>query len=232
MQSTEPARHAASLSYFHKSGPIGQVFAAAPHASAAGEVAVVGLGVGSLASYAGPSQRWTIYEIDPAVEAVARNPAFFSYLRDCGVRCHVVIGDARVSLGRARPEQFGVLILDAFSSDAIPVHLLTREALSLYLSRLAPNGIIALHISNLHLSLSPVLGRLAEDQGLVALWQREPATAGSLAEGKFPSEWMVIARSRADLGALIDDPRWKPPVIAADTPLWTDDFSNILSVLR
>jgi hypothetical protein len=232
MQSMEPARRAASLSYFHKNGPIGQVFAAVPTAAAAPEVAVVGLGVGSLASYAGPSQRWTIYEIDPAVEEVARNPSFFTYLQDCGARCEVVIGDARVSLGRARPERFGVLILDAFSSDAIPIHLLTREALSLYLSRLAPNGIIALHISNLHLSLSPVLGRLAEDQGLVALWQREPATAGSLADGKFPSEWMVIARARADLGALATDPRWKPPVIAPDTPLWTDDFSNILSVIR
>jgi hypothetical protein len=232
MQSMEPARRAASLSYFHKNGPIGQVFAAVPTAAAAPEVAVVGLGVGSLASYAGPSQRWTIYEIDPAVEEVARNPSFFTYLQDCGARCDVVIGDARVSLGRARPERFGVLILDAFSSDAIPIHLLTREALSLYLSRLAPNGIIALHISNLHLSLSPVLGRLAEDQGLVALWQREPATAGSLADGKFPSEWMVIARTRADLGALATDPRWKPPVIAPDTPLWTDDFSNILSVIR
>ena len=232
MQSTDPSRQAASLSYFHKSGPIGQVFAAVANAAAASEVAVVGLGVGSLASYAGPAQRWTIYEIDPAVEEVARNAAFFTYLQDCGTRCEVVIGDARVSLGRARPQQFGVLILDAFSSDAIPIHLLTREALSLYLSRLAPNGIIALHISNLHLSLSPVLGRLAEDQGLIALWQREPATAGSLADGKFPSEWMVIARSRADLGALVNDARWKPPVVAAGTPLWTDDFSNILSVLR
>ena len=139
----------------------------------------------------------------------------------------------RASRSAARdPRQFGLLILDAFSSDAIPVHLLTREALSVYLSRLAPGGVIALHISNLHLSLSPVLGRLAQDQGLVALWQREPATAGSLADGKFPSEWMVIARDRADLGALATDPRWSPPVVAAATPLWTDDFSNILTVLR
>ena len=232
MQSTVEARRAASLSYFHKDGPIGQVFAGAPGAAAASEVAVVGLGVGSLASYAGPSQRWTIFEIDPAVEDVARNPAFFTYLRDCGSRCEVVIGDARVSLGRSRPQQFGLIILDAFSSDAIPVHLLTREALSLYRSRLAPHGIIALHISNLHLSLSPVLGRLAADQGLIALWQREPATAGSLTDGKFPSEWMVIAQDRADLGTLGGDPRWQPPIVAPATPLWTDDFSNILSVLR
>jgi hypothetical protein len=232
MQSTLEDRRAASLSYFHKSGPIGQVFAAVPAAAAAQAVGVVGLGVGSLASYAGPAQHWVFYEIDPAVERIARNPAYFTYLRDCAARCDVVIGDARVSLGRARSGQFGVIILDAFSSDAIPVHLLTREALSLYLSRLAPGGVIALHISNLHLSLSPVLGRLAEAQGLAALWQREPATAGSFADGKFPSEWMVLARDRADLGSLVRDPRWIPPVIGAATPLWTDDFSNILSVLR
>ncbi|HEV7913673.1 MAG TPA: fused MFS/spermidine synthase, partial [Albitalea sp.] len=207
MQSTLDDRRAASLSYFHKSGPIGQVFAAVPQAGGTNEVAVVGLGVGSLASYAAPSQRWTIYEIDPAVEWIARDPEYFTYLRDCGTRCNVVIGDARISLTHARPQQFGLIILDAFSSDAIPIHLLTREALSLYLSRLAPGGAIALHISNLHLSLSPVLGRLAAAEGLTTLWQREPATAGSVADGKFPSEWMVIARTPEDLGALAHDPR-------------------------
>ena len=91
---------------------------------------------------------------------------------------------------------------------------------------------IALHISNLHLSLSPVLGRVAQDQGLTALWQPEPSTAGSLAVGKFPSQWMVVAREPRDLGGLTTDARWGPPVVAPSTPLWTDDFSNILSVLR
>jgi hypothetical protein len=232
MQSTRADRRGESLSYFTRSGPIGQVFAGVPAASAASQVGVVGLGVGSLASYAGRTQQWTFFEIDPAVEHIARNPDYFTYLQDCGVRCTVTIGDARISLGRVPEQQFGLIILDAFSSDAIPIHLLTREALSLYLSRLAPGGVIALHISNLHLSLSPVLGRLAEAEGLVALWQREPATAGSFAEGKFPSEWMVLARDRASLGALLQDSRWKAPVVRASTPLWTDDFSNILSVLR
>jgi len=232
MQSLLPERRAASLSYFHASGPIGQVFANVPNATATGEVAVVGLGVGSLASYAGPRQRWVFYEIDPVVERIARDPAYFTYLSNCGARCEVTIGDARLSLVRARPQQFGVIILDAFSSDAIPIHLLTREALALYLSRLAPGGIIALHISNLHLSLSPVLGRLAQAEGLTALWQREPASAGSFADGKFPSEWMVMARDPRDLGRLTSDPRWTAPRVLPSTPLWTDDFSNILSVLR
>lgn len=232
MQSTEPAKRGESLSYFHKTGPIGQVFAGVPIASATSQVGVVGLGVGSLASYAGPAQHWTFFEIDPAVERIARDPAFFTYLQDCDSRCTVTIGDARVSLARRQQGPFGLIILDAFSSDAIPMHLLTREALSLYLARLAPGGAIALHISNLHLSLSSVLGRLADSEGLVALWQREPATAGSFSEGKFPSEWMVLARDRSDLGTLTTDPRWKAPVVAPSTPLWTDDFSNILSVIR
>ncbi len=125
-----------------------------------------------------------------------------------------------------------MIILDAFSSDAIPIHLLTREAMTLYVSRLAPGGVIALHISNLHLSLSPVLGRVAQDLGLAALWQPEPPTSGSLTLGKFPSHWMVIAREARDLGGLTTDTRWRPPDVAPTTPLWTDDFSNILSVLR
>jgi len=232
MQSVLPERRHESLSYFHKTGPIGQVFAQVPAASQASEVGVVGLGVGSLASYAGPAQRWTFYEIDPVVERIARDPEFFTYLQDCGPRCVVSIGDARLSLARARPQQYGLIILDAFSSDAIPIHLLTREAMSLYLSRLAPGGVIAMHISNLHLSLAPVLGRVAQDQGLVALWQQEPPTAGSLSVGKFPSQWMVVARDPRDLGALTSDSRWRAPIVGPTTPLWTDDFSNILSVLR
>jgi hypothetical protein len=232
MQSVLPERRHESLSYFHKTGPIGQVFAEVPAASQASEVGVVGLGVGSLASYAGPAQRWTFYEIDPMVERIARNPAYFTYLEDCGSRCVVTIGDARLSLARARPQQYGLIILDAFSSDAIPIHLLTREAMALYVSRLAPGGVIAMHISNLHLSLAPVLGRVAQDQGLVALWQQEPPTAGSLSVGKFPSQWMVVARNPRDLGALTRDSRWRSPIVASTTPLWTDDFSNILSVLR
>jgi hypothetical protein len=110
--------------------------------------------------------------------------------------------------------------------------LLTTEAMALYVSRLAPGGVIALHISNLHLSLAPVLGRVAQDQGLVALWQQEPSTAGSLSVGKFPSQWMAVARDPRDFGALATDSRWRAPVVASTTPLWTDDFSNILSVLR
>jgi len=232
MQSTLPARRHEALSYYYRTGPIGQVFDEVPIASQTSDVAVVGLGVGSLATYARPGQHWTFYEIDPEVEHIARNAEYFTYLEDCGPTCVVTIGDARLSMARARPQQYGLIVLDAFSSDAIPIHLLTGEAMSLYASRLAPGGVIAFHISNLHLSLSPVLARVADDQGLAALVQGEPPNAGSLSLGKFPSQWMVVARDPRDFGSLAADRRWQRPEVTASTPLWTDDFSNIVSVLR
>lgn len=232
MQSLDPARSGEPLSYFHRTGPIGQVFANVPQASAARNVAVVGLGVGTLASYRAPGQQWTYYEIDPVVERIAKNEEYFTYLKSCGGSCAVITGDGRVSLTRAEPQKYGVIVLDAFSSDAVPMHLMTKEALALYLSKLAPGGVIAFNISNWHLTFSPVLARLAEHAGLAALWQREPPNAGSWKIGKFPSEWFVMARDRRDFGALLSDPRWRAPAIPSGTPLWTDDFSNILSVLR
>lgn len=232
MQSLDPARSAEPLSYFHRTGPVGQVFASVPQASAASEVAVVGLGVGTLAAYRGPAQRWTYYEIDPVVEQLARNEAYFTYLRACGEHCTVITGDGRLSLAKARPHQYGVIVLDAFSSDAVPMHLMTKEALALYVSKLAPGGVIAFNISNWHLSFRGVLTRMAEDAGLAPLWQQEPPDAGSWQIGKFPSSWFIMARTRADFGPLVNDPRWKVPTAESGTPLWTDDFSNILSVIQ
>jgi hypothetical protein len=232
MQRLDPARSQEPLSYFHRTGPIGQIFDAVPQASAASDVAVIGLGVGTLASYRTGAQRWTYYEIDPVVEEIARNEEYFTYLRACGASCTVVIGDGRLSLARAEPGKYGVIVLDAFSSDAVPMHLLTREALALYRSKLAEGGVIAFNISNWHLSFEKVLARMAADAGLAALWQREPPDAGSLALGKFPSEWFIVARDPKDFGRLNADPRWTVPNVPASTPLWTDDFSNVLSVIR
>ena len=232
MQSLDPARSQEPTSYYHRSGPIGQVFAGVPQTASAPNVAVIGLGVGTLAAYRSPAQNWTYYEIDPLIERIARNDEYFTYLRTCGEHCTVVTGDGRISLARAEPGKYGVIVLDAFSSDAVPMHLLTREAMALYLSKLAPGGVIAFNISNWHLTFNEVLARVAADAGLVALWQREPADAGSLTLGKFPSEWFVVARDRRDFGRLNEDPRWKVPRPSADTLLWTDDFSNILSVIR
>jgi hypothetical protein len=232
MQSLDRTRSAEPLSYFHRSGPIGQVFAGVPQATATRDVGVIGLGVGTLAAYRTPVQHWTYYEIDPVVERIARTEQYFTYLSVCGAHCTVITGDGRISLARAEANKYGVFIIDAFSSDAVPMHLITREAMAVYVSKLAPRGVIAFHISNMHLTFSSVLARIAEDAGLAVLWQREAATDGSWETGKFPSEWVILARERRDFGALASDPRWKVPVAASGTPLWTDDFSNILSVIR
>jgi spermidine synthase len=190
----------------------------------------VGLGVGALASYAGAGQRWTFYEIDPTVERLSR-AGYFTFLSDCGDRCHVVIGDARLSLAAARSEAYGLIVLDAFSSDAIPMHLMTAEAVSLYLSRLAPQGVLAFHVSNRHLTLGPILGRLALAARLQAREQTQGVTASEEDLGQSASQWVVMARDAQDLGALSSNARWMAPTVSASTPLWTDDFSNILSVL-
>src|SRR5436309_1782835 len=154
------------LGYYVRSGPIGDVFRALGDPAAGRRVAVAGLGAGALAAYANAGERWTYYEIDPAVQHIATDPKLFCYLHECPAEVRVVLGDARLSLA-ATGERYDLMILDAYSSDAIPVHLLTREALRLYLERLAPHGVLVLHLSNRYFDLVPLVARLAADAGLV-----------------------------------------------------------------
>ena len=231
MQALDPALRHEPLTYFHRTGPYGQAFAGLPAATAGHEVAIVGLGAGTLAAYVRPNQEWTFYEIDAAVERIARTSSYFTYLNDCGDACRVVLGDGRLALQRTS-QMYDVIVLDAFSSDAVPMHLLTSEALSVYESRLAPGGAIIFHISNRHVALGPVLARLADSHHLVALEQVDLMTEQPQPKGKFQADLVVMARTAADLGPLAHDPRWFTPHADANTPLWTDDFSNILSVLR
>jgi hypothetical protein len=217
------------LTYFHRQGPVGQAFAAIPSARTGREIGVAGLGVGTLAAYATPGQQWTFYEIDAEVEHIARNAEHFTFLARCADRCRTVIGDARLSLERAAGVSYDLLILDAFSSDSIPMHLLTREALGLYLDRLAPTGALLFHISNRHLSLGPMLASLAADRNLVGVMNvdyRQPGWPANRNE----SIWVALARRPSDLGALMADARWQP-LGASPLTAWSDDFSNILSVL-
>ena len=124
-----------------------------------------------------------------------------------------------------------MLVLDAFSSDSIPIHLLTREAVALYLSRLVPDGVLVMHISNRHLTLGPIVARLAKSEGLTALQQIDRPGAGR-PEGKSDSHWIVMARNPAELAPLMADSRWTRGSAKREAPLWTDDFSNILTVLH
>jgi hypothetical protein len=232
-QSLDPTRRLEPLSYFYPTGPIGQLFSVLGERLVNPRVAVIGLGSGSLACYGKSQQSWTFYEIDPVVERLARDRKYFTYLKDCAPRVNVILGDARLSLAKEPNQHFGLIILDAFSSDAIPTHLLTREAIELYLSKLAEGGIIALHISNRHVNLRPVIGNLARNMGLSCLLQDDiQISEFEMNRGKEPSTWAVLARHTTDLGKLAQDARWKPLQGLAETNVWTDDFSNILSVMN
>jgi hypothetical protein len=222
-----PERRCEPLAYYHRKGPLGTVFQSL-HPR---HVGVIGLGTGAMITYAQSGQAWTFFEIDPAVIAVARNTNLFWFLAECAtVTPRFVTGDARLQLAREPDGAFDLLVLDAFSSDSIPVHLLTREALRLYLRKLAPAGVMALHISNRYLELGPVAGNLARDAGLVARWWDDVDFDPE--NGRDQSTWVVLARRTEDLGGLEASVRWTPLEARDSLPVWTDDHSNILRVFR
>lgn len=232
-QAVDASLRCEPLTYYSRNGPIGQLFASFEKAPAKSRFGVVGLGTASMAAYAKAGDTWTFYEINPAVERIARDPAYFTYLRDCAPQATVVLGDARLSLERAPDGAFDVLVLDAFSSDAIPVHLMTLEAMALYFRKLAPEGILALHISNRHLELSPVVAAVARQAGLSALFQLHQPTIGDrqISEQMSPSRWTLVARRSDSFGPLLHDARWSSLRDVAG-PVWTDDYSNVFGVFR
>lgn len=229
VQSLDPRFRREPLAYFTRTGPLGQMMAALPN-EAKQRVAVVGLGAGTLACYAAAGQQWTFYEIDPAVERIARDPRYFTFLQDCPAVVDVVLGDGRLSLQAAANGQFGLMVLDAYSSDMPPLHLITREALALYIRKLTPNGVLAFNITNRHLDLEPVLANLARDAGLFALCRRDTATTEDFnRSGKLSSAWVIMARDPVLVGDLIKDSRWQQPQHRGQTRLWTDDYASVFS---
>jgi hypothetical protein len=231
-QSIDPAHALEPLTYYHRRSPIAQVLETSAASESNRRVAVVGLGTGSLACYGRPNETWTFYEIDPLVERIARTPAYFTYMRDCPPAKRVVIGDARLELAAAPPASYDVLVVDAFASDAIPTHLLTREALSMYLDKLTPRGVIAFHISNRYLDLEPVVAEVARAAGATALVGSD-AYLPSADRRPFESlsKWVAISRSTETIAPLRALPGWLPPESKRGA-LWTDDFTNVLGVFR
>jgi hypothetical protein len=233
LQSVDPARRLEPLSYYFRNGPVGQFFTAFSGSGNLSQIAVVGLGSGSLAAYGKPGQQFTFFEIDPLVERIARDPRYFTFLRDSSSGTSVILGDARLSLKQAHDGQYGLIILDAFSSDAVPLHLLTREAVKLYVSKLSEHGILLFNISNRYLDLQGVLGDLAADAGLFCMvgndWNVTPAEQK---DGKQASQWVVLARREQDVDELTKASRWVPISGRRSRTVWTDDFSNIVQVIR
>lgn len=252
IQSVDATWRKVPLTYYYPNGPLGQIFEARTDDATKRKVAAVGLGSGSIACYAQPGgaklpdaaisgatdqgaggQNWTFYEIDPTVERIARDPHYFTYIQDCAPNVKVVLGDGRLSLASVPAGEYDMIILDAFSSDAIPIHLLTREALQLYLSKLAPGGFLVFHITSRHFNLELVISDLARDAGLTAkVWADSDINPADFEQGKRASKWAVIARTPADLGKLASDPRWVAPQGQPNAQVWTDDFASLLSVLK
>ena len=218
-------------SYYDARGPVGDVFERSGRHFA--DAAIVGLGSGGLACYAEAGSRWTFFEIDPLIERIARNPRLFTFLSNARAPIGIAIGDGRKLLEAAPPDSFDAIVVDAFSSDAVPAHLLTREAMDLYLSRLRSRGILALHISNRHVDLEPVLGRLTREEGVAALTNRDlEISSADLLDGRSPTQWVAVARDEASLDFLRSMRGWRPLELRPGVRAWTDDYSNLLQSLR
>jgi hypothetical protein len=223
-------------SYYHRSGPIGQVFAAFAGQRLLDRVAVIGLGAGTLAAYGEPGRSMQFFEIDPAVVRIARDPSMFTFLSDSRSALAFTIGDGRLEIAKAQDGSFGLIVVDAFSSDAIPVHLLTREAIALYVRKLQPGGILALHVTNANLELSSIVDGLIADGGYAGLIQDNSVeNQDQLLEGKDESVWALIAKDRSSLAPLEPSRRWTSlPSQPGGTPdphyVWTDDYSSLFTV--
>jgi hypothetical protein len=228
-QSTDPAKRREPVTYYHRPGPIGDVFRAFPPV-AGRRVAVIGLGAGGLSAYAGSGEEWTFYEIDPDIARVATDTSYFTYLSDTPASMRLILGDGRLAIAEAPDGYYDVIVVDAFSSDAIPTHLLTLEALSVYRSKLSPKGILAWHLSNRYLDLEPVLGNLlrrADVAGLIRVnIERTPVQETN----GYPTIWAAVGSTPEHLGSLRKDSRWRSLRTRESVGVWTDDFSNIFRV--
>lgn len=246
------------LSYYHRTGPVGDLFRNSGLPPRA-HVGVIGLGAGSIASYASPGQTFDFFEIDPVVCRYASDPAMFSFLSDSAGECRILLGDARIRLKQqldsqmasnqqpvlqqagfrraggspTAPAKYDLLILDAFSSDSIPCHLMTREAFAIYQARMKPDGILGVHISNRFLDLEPLCAALADDAGLQALIRMDLCESDAdVPDGKKSSIYVVMSRSREAIGKFSATGNWQPIQRNPKLRIWTDDYSSILDVLR
>ena len=190
-------------------------------------VGVIGLGAGTLAAYGQPGDRFHFYELNPAVEPIARN--LFTYLRDTPAQTTITPGDARASLTTEPPQKFDVLVIDAFSGDAIPLHLLTTQAITLYQRHPAPGGVLAFHVSNQYVELAPEIALLAANAHLHSISIDSPANN---AEGAYRASWVLVTNNTAFLSNPLITENAIPTPRVLGIRLWTDDYSSLLPLLK
>ena len=218
------------ISYYHKDGGIGRAISAVRERKGAPlRVAVIGLGAGTLTCSAEPGEQWKFFEIDQSMVDTARDPKYFTYVQNCAPGLAPVMGDARLTFAREPDGVYDLIIVDAYSSDAIPVHLATKEAMAIYKAKLAPQGAVVMHVSNRHLDLASVAVGIAAANGLKSWHYDEDSNRDS--EYIFPTDVVVSAREEADVGKLASSDLWEETAADENQRVWTDDYSNILGAV-
>jgi hypothetical protein len=226
-----PGKRGEPLSYHTRQGPLGQLFERM--GSELTDVAIVGLGAGAAAAYGDEGDRFTFFEIDPEIARVASDPRLFTYVANSDAEIDIVVGDGRLKLDETSDASYDAIILDAFSSDSVPVHLLTADAFEMYLRKLRSGGMLAVHISNRYLDLEPVVAGIARRLGLAGVSQDLRFSPEDYERnGNASSHWVMLAPEATTLQTLRDDERWRPLPTPPGLPVWTDQSSNILEVAR
>lgn len=217
------------LAYYHWNSPLAQAIKVARGDGRLRRAALIGLGAGALACHARPGEAFTVFEIDPLVVEIAGDPTRFGYLRDCPPVGGVVVGDARLTLSDQSKSAFDLIVLDAFSSDSVPVHLLTVEAMQLYMDKLADNGLLVFHVSNRNMALAPIVAAAARDLRLDAYHGGRPADPGD--NLKYAAEVVVIGRRGGTVDAFADESGWTRLSQSTTLRAWTDDYSNVIGAI-
>jgi hypothetical protein len=228
----DPRLKSQPMNYYYRAGPVGDLIPGFRQAHGIDRAVIVGLGAGALACYFQGDEQLTFIELDPTVVRIASDPRYFSFLKDCGNQPVVEVGDGRLKLGEAPDGYYDLIFLDAFSSDSVPVHLLTEEALSLYVRKLSPAGMLVFNLSNRHLQLSPVLARLTRTLRLAAVMRRYKPSEAEKMGSATGSLWAAVARDPANLEFLSQTGRWQPIEAGGVGDLWTDDYSSLLGPMR
>ena len=218
------------LSYYHRAGPLGEVIESLQAEDSTMRIGAVGLGAGAIAGYGRPGDTFRFFEIDPTVVSIARDPASFTFLADSAATVDVDVEDGRLGLESTPADAFDLLVLDAFSSDAVPVHLLTVESMATSMRTVAPGGVVAVHISNRFLDLEPIVAGAAHENGFVSIIGSDlpPPELNDLAD---PSQWVIVARSFADVADLVEGDRWRTAHADGKRP-WTDRYSDLIGAIR
>ena len=218
------------ITYYHKDGGIGQAITAVRERKGAPlRVAVIGLGAGTLTCASEPGETWKFFEIDQTMVDTARDPKYFTYIRNCEPDLKPVIGDARLTFASEPDGVYDLIIVDAYSSDAIPIHLATEEAMAIYKDKLAPQGAVVMHVSNRHLELASVVVGIADANDLKSWVYSEDSNRDN--EYIFATSVVVCAREEADVGKLASSDVWALTEADENQRVWTDDYSNVLGAV-